>query len=272
VTSVAVSAGAPAVHHSSALHQVALIARRSVSRTFRQPELVIPVILFPLILLAVNAAGLASVTKLPGFPTDSYINFAIVVCFVQGALFAAITAGTELASDIQKGFLDRLALTPARRWAVLVGATFGGTSVSIVGSLIYLAVGLLFGVTIESGVLGAIVLILLSIYIALAFAGIGAWLAIQTGSPEAVQGMFPLLFVLFFLSTMNLPADFIEKDWFRTIAQVNPISALIDGMRGLILDGWDMSTLLPCIVVATAILVVFFGLAARGLRKRVQRT
>ncbi len=95
---------------------------------------------------------------------------------------------------------------------------------------------------------------LLSIYIALAFAGIGAWLAIQTGSPEAVQGMFPLLFVLFFLSTMNLPADFIEKDWFRTIAELNPISFLIDGMRGLILDGWDMSTLLPCIAVATAIL------------------
>ena len=80
-----------------------------------------PVILFPLILLAVNAAGLDSVTQLPGFPTDSYINFAIVVCFVQGALFAAITAGTELATDIQKGFLDRLALTPARRWRCCSG-------------------------------------------------------------------------------------------------------------------------------------------------------
>jgi len=271
VTSVVASA--PAAHHEPAvLRQIALIARRSVSRTFRQPELVIPVILFPLILLAVNAAGLQSVTKLPGFPTDSYINFAIVVCFVQGALFASITAGTELASDIQKGFLDRLSLTPARRWTVLVGATFGGTSVSIVGTLVYLGVGLIFGVHIEAGVLGAVVLVALAVYIALAFAGIGAWLAIQTGSPEAVQGMFPLLFVLFFLSTMNLPADFIEKDWFRSIAQANPISFLIDGMRGLILDGWDAGTLLPCIAVATAILVLFFGLASRGLRKRVTRT
>jgi ABC-2 type transport system permease protein len=271
VTSVAASTPV-ARHEPAALRQVALIARRSVSRTFRQPELVIPVILFPLILLAVNAAGLQSVTKLPGFPTKSYINFAIVVCFVQGALFASITAGTELASDIQKGFLDRLSLTPARRWTVLVGATFGGTSVSIVGTLVYLGVGLLFGVRIEAGVLGAVVLVALAVYIALAFAGIGAWLAIQTGSPEAVQGMFPLLFVLFFLSTMNLPADFIEKDWFRSIAQANPISFLIDGMRGLILDGWDAGTLLPCIAVATAILVLFFGLASRGLRKRVQRT
>jgi len=43
-------------------------------------------------------------------------------------------------------------------------------------------------------------------------------------------------------------------------------------MRGLILDGWDAGTLLPCIAVATAILVLFFGLASRGLRKRVTRT
>lgn len=254
------------------LRQVALIARRSVSRTFRQPELVIPVILFPLILLAVNAAGLQSVTELPGFPTDSYVNFAIVVCFVQGALFASITAGTELASDIQKGFLDRLALTPAHRWSVLVGATFGGTAVSVVGSIAYLIIGLIFGVTIEAGVLGAILLVLLSIYVALAFAGVGAWLAVKTGSPEAVQGMFPLLFVLFFLSTMNLPADFIEKDWFRHIAQANPISFLIDGMRGLIITGWDPGTLVPCVAIATALLVLFFGLAARGMNRRVQRT
>ena len=96
------------------------------------------------------------------------------------------------------------------------------------------------------------------------------WKVMSPNTPS--NGMFPLLFVLFFLSTMNLPADFIQKDWFRSIAQANPISFLIDGMRGLIIDGWDLGTLLPCIAVATGILVLFFGLASRGLRKRVQRT
>jgi ABC-2 type transport system permease protein len=252
--------------------QVRLIAGRSVSRTWRQPVLVAPVIVFPLILLAVNAAGLDSVTQLPGFPSDNYIDFAIVVCFVQGALFAAVTAGSELASDIQKGFTDRLALTPARRWAVLLGTMAGGVSVSIVGSVVYVTVGLLFGVDFRSGALGAIALVALGVYIAVAFAGIGAWIAIQTGSPQAVQGMFPLLFVLFFLSTMNLPAEFIEKSWFRTIAEANPISFLIDGMRSLILTSWDWGELLPCLAVATAILVGSFAAASSGLRRRVQRT
>jgi ABC-2 type transport system permease protein len=267
-----VAAGAPLGRPVPIGRQVALIARRSVSRTLRQPALILPVILFPLILLAVNAAGLASVTELPGFPTDRYINFAIVVCFVQGALFAAITAGTELATDIDKGFLDRLALTPARRVPLLVGATAGGTALAVIGSVLYLAIGLIFGVTIESGVLGALALLALSVFVGVAFAGIGAWLAMATGSPEAVQGIFPLLFVLLFLSTMNLPADFIEKEWFRTIAEWNPVSFIIDAMRSLIIDGWEWDVLLPGLAVTLAIFVVFFGLAARALNRRVQRT
>ncbi|MCX6385299.1 MAG: ABC transporter permease [Solirubrobacterales bacterium] len=256
----------------SSTSQLALIARRSVSRTFRQPVLVVPVIAFPLILLAVNAAGLSSVTELPGFPTKSYINFAIVVCFVQGALFAAISAGTELASDIQTGFTDRLALTPAKRWVVLAGATAGGASIAVFGSVIYLVVGLIFGVEIDTGVVGALVLLALAIYTAIAFAGIGAWLAVATGSPQAVQGMFPLLFVLLFLSTMSLPLDFIQKEWFATIVEWNPLTYLIDGMRGLVIGGWDASTLLPAITVATGIMVITFTGASRSLRKRVQRT
>ena len=256
----------------SAGSQLLLISRRSISRTFRQPVLVFPVVSFPLILLAVNAAGLASVTELPGFPTDRYINFAIIVCFVQGAMFAAINSGTELAGDIQGGFTDRLALTPARRWVVLAGATMGGTAIASMGTLLYVAVGLAFGVQFETGPAGALVLIVLAIYVAFAFSGIGAWLAVLTGSPQAVQGIFPLLFVLLFLSTSNLPLDFITTDWFRTIAEWTPLSWLIDGMRGLVIGGWDMSTLLPAIAVATAVMLLFFALASAGLGRRVQRT
>lgn len=71
--------------------QVGFVARRSVRRTFRQPAVLVPTIVFPLFLLAVNASGLDSAVSLPGFPGDSYLDFAIVVTFMQGALFAATT-------------------------------------------------------------------------------------------------------------------------------------------------------------------------------------
>ena len=81
-------------------------------RTLRQPAMVVPAIVFPLILLAINAGGLEPATDLPGFPADSYLDFVLAIVFVQGGLFAANSAGTNVASDIETGFLNRLALTP----------------------------------------------------------------------------------------------------------------------------------------------------------------
>ena len=91
--------------------QVGALALRSVTRTLRQPASAIPPLIFPVMLMLVNAAGLDSSTRLPGFPTDSFLAFALAVPFIQGALFSTMNAGTDLARDIQTGFLNRLALT-----------------------------------------------------------------------------------------------------------------------------------------------------------------
>src|SRR5258707_1368552 len=109
------------------LQQVGLVARRSVRRTLRQPALIVPTVLFPLFLLAANASGLGSAKDIPGFPARSYLDFALTVTFVQGAIFGAVTAGTELATDIDTGFLNRLQLTPLRRTAILIGQMAGAT-------------------------------------------------------------------------------------------------------------------------------------------------
>ena len=97
------------------------MARRSILQTLRQPAMVIPPILFPLMLMAINVGGLDAATKLPGFPADSYLDFAIAFPFMQGSLFASINAGTSLARDVETGFIKRLALTPMRRSALLIG-------------------------------------------------------------------------------------------------------------------------------------------------------
>ena len=90
-------------------------------RQTRQPASIIPPLIFPVALMLVNAGGLQSSTELPGFPTDSFLAFALAVPFIQGALFATMGAGTELARDIQTGFLNRLSLTSLRGSALLFG-------------------------------------------------------------------------------------------------------------------------------------------------------
>jgi ABC-2 type transport system permease protein len=252
--------------------EIAIIGWRSVRRTLRQPALIVPSIIFPLILLAVSAGGLDAATKLPGFPSDSYLDFALTVCFIQGALFSAITAGTSLATDIETGFLNRLQLTPLRPVAVLVGQMAGAALLALVATLVYIGVGVTAGAEIKSGVPGVLVMIVLSLLISMGMAGIGALMAARTGQSEAVQGLFPLLFVTLFLSSANFPRNLIPVDWFRQIATYNPVSYLVEGMRSLIIEGWNGEALALGFGFGLAIAGLGFWGASRGLRTRMERT
>ncbi|MGH2839969.1 MAG: ABC transporter permease [Solirubrobacteraceae bacterium] len=252
--------------------QVGLLAGRAIRHIVRQPAQVVFPIVFPLVLLAVNTSGLDAATKLPGFPTTSYLDFALAVPFMQGALFAALNGGQDLARDIEGGFLDRLALTPMSGAALIAGQLGGALFMGVVGALIYLLVGLLLGVGIAAGVGGAFVLLLLAVAISFAFACFGTFVALRVGSGEAVQGFFPLFFVLLFLSSAFFPRDLIEQDWFRTIATYNPVSYLVEGVRSLVITGWDSGALLPAFGIAVGASLVFLALSSRALRTRLTRT
>src|SRR2546423_13549347 len=155
--------------------QAATLGRRAVVRTARQPANVVFPLIFPMLLFAVNSGGLKAETRLPGFPTDSFVAFAIAVPFIQGALLATVNANVEFARDIQTGFLNRLALTPVRGIVLLLGQLGGLLTNAVVQAVFYLVVGLAFGVRLESGIGGAGVLLLLELVIALGFAALRNW-------------------------------------------------------------------------------------------------
>jgi len=257
---------------SALAHQVSLIARRSLLRTLRQPGVVIPPLTFPLMLMAVNSNGLRAATHLPGFPTHSFLAFFIPFSFIQGALFASGIAGTDLARDIDTGFLNRLALTPMRGAALFRGQMGGAVGLGAIQAVLYLLIGLLAGVRIESGVTGALLILVLAIMIAVGFGALGLWLALRTGSGEGVQSMFPLLFFFTFISSMNLPRNLIEVDWFRDIATINPVSYMIEALRSLVIEGWNVQALALGFGLTIALILGAMTLAARGLRVRMART
>jgi len=252
--------------------QVFLLARRSVVRTIRQPANVLAPLLFPMLLLAVNSGGLKAETRLPGFPTNSFVAFALAVPFIQGALFATMNAGTDLARDIQTGFLNRLSLTPMRGIALLAGQLGGVVTLGIVQAAVYLSVGLAVGVRLESGVLGVLVLFAFAVLVSLGFGALGAFAALRTGSGEAVQSLFPAFFVFLFLSSMNIPRNLIEATWFRDVATANPVSYLIECVRSLVITGWDTEALALGFGIAAAITIISLGLASWALRVRMART
>jgi ABC-2 type transport system permease protein len=252
--------------------QVFLLARRSVVRTARQPANVVAPLLFPMMLLAVNSGGLKAETRLPGFPTNSFVAFALAVPFIQGALFATMNAGTDLARDIQTGFLNRLSLTPMRGVALLAGQLGGVVAMGAVQAVVYLSVGLAVGVRLESGIPGLLVLFAFALLVSLGFGALGAFAALRTGSGEAVQSLFPAFFVFLFLSSMNIPRNLIEATWFRDIATINPVSYLLEAVRSLIIVGWDEEALALGFGIAALITVVALALASWALRVRMART
>jgi ABC-2 type transport system permease protein len=252
--------------------QVASIALRSVGRTLRQPGIMIANVSFPLMLLAVNSNGLGPATDLPGFPTDNFLDFFLPFSFMQGAIFASLTAGTDFGRDIDGGFLNRLALTPMRGAALLFGQLGGSVMLGALSAVVYLVVGLVAGAEFQTGVPGIVLLLLLALCIALAFGALGLVIALRAGSGEGVQSTFPLLFFLLFVSSMNLPRNLIEVDWFRWAATANPVSYMIEGLRTLIIQGWDAQALLLGFGFALGFFAVGLALASAALRTRMTRT
>jgi ABC-2 type transport system permease protein len=191
---------------------------------------------------------------------------------MQGALFAMVNAGTILAADVQTGFLKRIALTPVHRVALMFGYLAGVLAVSLAAGLVYLGVGFAAGMEVKAGAAGVVVLVALALLIALAFGAFGAFAGLRAGSGQAVQGLFPLFFVLIFLSSVTLPRDLIEQDWFRTIATYNPVSYLVEALRSLIITGWDAEALALGFGFAIALALAGTIATEATLRIRLVRT
>ena len=219
--------------------QVAQLSRRALLRALRQPGHVFFALIFPLVFLAVVSSGLSPAAALPGFPADSFLDFALAIPFVHGALFAAVNAAVVLC---------------------------------MAQALVYLAAGVLAGADVASGLPGLLVLLPLAGLVGLAFGALGTFVALRTGSSEAVQGMFPLFFVCFFLSSMNLPRELIEADWFRVVATVNPVSYLIEGIRSLVIAGWDEQALALGFGAGLAIVAAGLAASAAVFGERLTRT
>jgi ABC-2 type transport system permease protein len=252
--------------------QIGSLARRAMRKTLRQPFQLFPIIFFPLVLLAVNASGLKAATRLPGFPTHSYISFAIAVAFIQGGMFSLINTGTNLAEDIESGFFNRLALTPLRRVSLIGGLLVGVAALGVLQSAVYMLMGVVAGAHLDAGFGGVLVVLVLGSLTAVAFGAFGCAAALRTGSGEAVQSLFPLFFVFIFLSSSSLPRNLLRTGWFHAVANVNPISYLIEAFRSLYIYGWDATALWRGFAVVIGLTILALLAIGGALRTRLQRT
>ena len=249
---------------------VRALGMRSIRQTFRRPQLIAPIIIFPTLLLAVQTGGASGAIELPGFPpVQSFLQFMLAGAIMQSLMLAGNSGGIALAVDIEMGFTDRLFSAPIPRFAIVFGRLAGTAALGLFGALWFLAIGLVFGAEIEAGVAGALLAIVLATASALAVGGIGAAIALRTGSASVVQGLFPLVLVVLFLSSAFFPQELMIEPA-KTIAQYNPLSFIVEGIREPMISGIDGSDTRDALLSILGIVVIGLALSQRALRHRLR--
>jgi ABC-2 type transport system permease protein len=251
------------------LAQTWAMSKRAILALARQPTTVIPSLVFPLFFIALGTAAFGRAVKLPNFPkVDSFLDFALAGSIIQGVLFGSITSATALATDIETGFFDRLLASPTSRVSILVSRLAGAMAYAGLQTIVFIAALLPFGLSVRAGPLGVVVMIAGGMLTALAVGGLMSAMALRTGSSEAVQGSFPLLFILLFLSSAFFPRQTMNGTYKR-IAGINPISHLVEGFRDLTIEGLTWSAVGRTLLISGAMAVLAIAIAMRSLRKRI---
>ncbi len=252
------------------LRVIGALGARSVKQTFRRPQLVAPILIFPTALLAIQTGGVGRAIDLEGFPqVNGFLDFMLAGAMIQSTLLAGNSGGIALAVDIEMGFTDRLFAAPISRYAIVLGRLTGTAVLGAVTAVWFLTIGLVFGASIEGGVGGAVLIIVLVALSAAAFGGIGAAIALRAGKASVVQGLFPLVFVILFLSTAFFPANLILEPA-GTVAEYNPLSFIVNGIRDLITSSLSAEGLAKALAAIAGIAAISFGLSALALRRKLR--
>jgi ABC-2 type transport system permease protein len=253
------------------LRVVGALGARAIKQTFRRPQLLAPILIFPSLLLAVQTGGASAATQLPGFPSvNGFLDFMLAGAMIQSALLASNSGGIALAVDIEMGFTDRLLAAPVPRFAIVLGRLAGTAALGAFSAIYFIILGLVFGAQFNDGIWGALLVIVLITLSAVALGGLGAAIALRTGSASVVQGLFPLVFVILFLSTAFFPQQLITEPA-RSIAQYNPISFIVDGVRDPIAFSLTSSALAKAVASIAGIALVSMWLSSRALKARLRR-
>jgi ABC-2 type transport system permease protein len=249
-------------------HDLTSIAGRALRAVPRDPAAVIPPVFIALFFFVVNIATLSKLTgHHPGF---SYPAFEMATAILLGV--TGISRAYSLVLDIQSGYLDRLLLTPVRRTAILLGHMAADVAVAAALTAPILILGTVLGVRFGTGPAGIVAFVLLAALWSLAFAGFGYAIALKTGNPAAVNSTFLLFFPFLFLTSSYVPRSQLSG-WLSTVADFNPVTYLLGGLRSLVLGhGWQWSQLAEAAAAIALVSLISMTMCFAALRGRVKRS
>lgn len=203
-----------------------------------------------------------------GSPSD-YLQFALPGIIVQNAIFATLTTGVGLSTDLTKGVYDRLRSLPIARWSPLAGRILADTAKQVWAISLLLGVGMIIGYRVHGGVAGVLGAYAVLLVFTLAVSWVAVLVGVMVDNPEKVQIFgFVVTFPLTFTSNAFVPTDTMPG-WLQAWVRVNPVTILADAVRGLLDGVASAGTITQSLVWAVAITVVFAPLAVAKFKRRI---
>ncbi len=222
----------PMIRSTSLVHQSWAITRRNLIHIKRMPEMLMDVTIQPVMFVLLFAFVFGGSIAVQGSPAG-YREWLMAGIMGQTVAFSSFIVAVGLTADIDKGIVDRMRSLPIHGSAVLVGRSISSLIHSSIGILVMSLTGLVVGWRIRNGVPDAVLAYLLLLLWGFAMIWVGIYVGSAMKSVEAVQGvMFTVIFPLTFLADTFAPAENMPGV-LRTIAEWNPISALVQALREL---------------------------------------
>jgi ABC-2 type transport system permease protein len=234
------------------------IYRRNFRIWLAQPFAVLPGLFISAFLFIVFGFSFGEVVAIPGFPAESYLAFITGMILVQAMVFSGGDSGFAMLTDIVSGYFDKLLLAPINRFSILLGSVLIAATRSLMQTVVIIVLALALGVEFQSGIGGILVIALLTVGFGVAWSCLGLIIAIRTKSAQATQSSFVLFFPFVFMTTSFMPKDLLPG-WFQLFVTINPVTYVLEGVRALVVVGWDWGPIVTGLWVTGLSLALLLG-------------
>lgn len=242
------------------------LGMRSLREALRQPDALFMTMFIPIFFLVVNTGQAAEV-----FPSSStgflegqgYGAFQLPITLLLAASFGM--AALFLVEEIEGGYFDKLRAMPIPRYSMVLGRLVSEAVKGLVLSSVIVLLALPFGITIASGPLGFVLLILLSTLWGVVYAGFMQLIALKTRSAAATNSGGLIFFPLLFLTPNFVPRDMLARPM-EVAATLNPVTYLMEALRSLILTDLDWGKILPGFAVVAVLGAIMLVLNVRMIK------
>jgi ABC-2 type transport system permease protein len=249
------------------MRQSWVLGMRALREAWRTPEALVPTLFIPLFFLVVNVGQAGKI--FPSASTDflkgqGYGAFQLPASLLLAASFG--TAALFLVEDIEGGYFDKLRSAPIPRTAIVMGRLIAELAKGVLIAALIVLLGMVFGISIASGVIGFVLLVAMTALWSAVFVGFMQLIALKTRSAAATNSGGLVFFPLLFLTPNFVPRDLLTRPM-EIAASLNPVTYVMEGLRSLILEDLEWSAILPAFAVVVVLGALMLALNVRFIQR-----